>query len=62
MEHLFVSDTGRTVDAALVALGSFWRAGGAIDWRALHGRGVRRRVPLPTTPRESAAPSFGWCA
>jgi acyl transferase domain-containing protein len=37
---------------ALGALGRLWASGVDVDWNAFHGRGVRRRVPLPTYPFE----------
>ena len=36
----------------LRSLGRLWAAGANIEWSALHGGGVRRRVPLPTYPFE----------
>jgi amino acid adenylation domain-containing protein len=41
-ERVFLLDT----------LGKFWLAGVAVDWHALHGKGKRHRVPLPTYPFE----------
>lgn len=35
-------------EAALTAVGQRWLAGECIDWRALAGHRLRRRVPLPT--------------
>jgi phthiocerol/phenolphthiocerol synthesis type-I polyketide synthase E len=36
----------------LSAIGQLWLAGVEIDWKALHGKSPRRRVPLPTYPFE----------
>ncbi|HEY7403990.1 MAG TPA: amino acid adenylation domain-containing protein, partial [Candidatus Angelobacter sp.] len=41
-ERVFVFDT----------LGKLWLAGATVDWRGLHAKGKRRRVPLPTYPFE----------
>ena len=40
------------VRSVLEAAGRLWTSGVALDWPALHGRGRRRRVPLPTYPFE----------
>jgi acyl transferase domain-containing protein len=44
-------DRADSVEGALAEVGGFWRAGGPVEWRALHGRG-RRRLPLPGSVRE----------
>ncbi len=41
-ERVFLVDT----------LGKLWLSGATVDWHALHGKGKRRRVPLPTYPFE----------
>lgn len=40
------------VQFLLTAVGRAWMAGATIDWRAFHGEGLRRRLPLPTYPFE----------